>query len=88
MDKLQQYLKSELDALREKGIFSLPRELETEQKATVVIDGHEVITLSSNNYLGLTVNPRLKELAIQAIEALWRWFRLSSYYRGHYVDAQ
>src|SRR5258707_1208998 len=68
MDKLQQYLKSELDALREKGIFSLPRELETEQKATVVIDGHEVITLSSNNYLGLTVNPRLKELAIQAIE--------------------
>src|SRR2546423_7142785 len=68
MDKLQQYLKSELDALREKGVFSLPRELETEQKATVVIDGHEVITLSSNNYLGLTVNPRLKELAIQAIE--------------------
>lgn len=68
MDKLQQYLKGELDALREKGVFSLPRELETEQKATVVIDGHEVITLSSNNYLGLTVNPRLKELAIQAIE--------------------
>src|SRR6266446_8672981 len=68
MDKLQQYLKSELDALHEKGIFSLPRELETEQKATVVIDGHEVITLSSNNYLGLTVNARLKELAIQAIE--------------------
>src|SRR5437660_10111963 len=68
MDKLQQYLKSELDALREKGVFSLPRELETEQKATVVIDGHEVITLSSNNYLGLTVNARLKELAIQAIE--------------------
>ena len=68
MDKLQQYLKSELDALRERGVFSLPRELESEQKATVIIDGHEVITLSSNNYLGLTVNPRLKELAIQAIE--------------------
>src|SRR5215472_5186198 len=68
MDKLQAYLKNELDSLRAQGIFNRPRVLETEQKATVIIDGHEVITLSSNNYLGLTVNPRLKELAIQAIE--------------------
>src|SRR5881397_3737595 len=68
MDKLQAYLKSDLDALREKGIFNRPRVLETEQKATVTIDGHEVITLSSNNYLGLTVHPRLREAAIKAIE--------------------
>lgn len=68
MDKLQAYVKSELDGLRAKGVFSLPRTLETEQKATVVIDGHEVITLSSNNYLGLTIHPRLREAAIKAIE--------------------
>src|SRR5579864_4035148 len=68
MDKLQSFVKSELDALREKGIFSLPRVLESEQKATVMIDGHEVITLSSNNYLGLTVHPRLRAAAIKAIE--------------------
>ncbi|HEX6109024.1 MAG TPA: aminotransferase class I/II-fold pyridoxal phosphate-dependent enzyme, partial [Ktedonobacteraceae bacterium] len=68
MDKLQAYLKSELDALREKGIFNRPRVLESEQKSTVIIDGHEVITLSSNNYLGLTVHPRLREAAIRAIE--------------------
>jgi glycine C-acetyltransferase len=68
MDKLQQLVKSELDALRTKGVFHLPRELETAQKATVIIDGHEVITLSSNNYLGLTVHPKLREAAIQAIE--------------------
>ncbi len=68
MDKLQAYLKNELDSLRAKGVFHLPRVLETEQKATVVIDGHEVITLSSNNYLGLTVHPRLREAAIKAIE--------------------
>jgi len=68
MDKLQEYLKSELDALRAKGIFNRPRVLETEQKATVIIDGHEVITLSSNNYLGLTIHPRLREAAIKAIE--------------------
>ena len=68
MDKLQQYVSGELNALREKGVFSRPRVLESEQKATVVIDGHEVITLSSNNYLGLTVHPKLREAAIQAIE--------------------
>ena len=68
MDKLGAYLKNELDGLRTKGIFNRPRVLETEQKATVIIDGHEVITLSSNNYLGLTVHPRLKEAAIRAIE--------------------
>ncbi|MGI9057203.1 MAG: glycine C-acetyltransferase [Ktedonobacteraceae bacterium] len=68
MDTLQQFVTGELDALREKGVFRRPRVLETEQKATVVIDGHEVITLSSNNYLGLTVHPKLREAAIQAIE--------------------
>src|SRR5213080_269890 len=68
MDKLQQFVKGELDILREKGIFNRPRVLETEQKATVVVDGHEVITLSSNNYLGLTVHPKLREAAIAAIE--------------------
>src|SRR6266446_2323120 len=68
MDTLQQFVTSELDALREKGIFNRPRVLESAQKATVIIDGHEVITLSSNNYLGLTVHPKLREAAIQAIE--------------------
>src|SRR5437763_8879755 len=68
MDKLQQYVKGELDALRAKGVFHLPRVLETEQKSTLLFDGHEFITLSSNNYLGLTVHPRLRQAAIEAIE--------------------
>src|SRR5205814_7374385 len=67
MDKLQQFAAGELDTLRQKGTFYRPRVLETEQKATVIVDGHEVITLSSNNYLGLTVHPALREAAIQAI---------------------
>jgi glycine C-acetyltransferase len=68
MDKLQQFVTGELDTLRQKGTFYRPRELQTEQKSTVIIDGHEVITLSSNNYLGLTVHPKLREAAIKAIE--------------------
>lgn len=68
MDKLQAFLAGELKSLRERGVFIRPRVLETEQKATVVMDGREVITLSSNNYLGLTVHPRLRQAALEAIE--------------------
>ena len=68
MDKLQTFLTGELSGLKERGVFIHPRVLETEQKATVVMDGREVITLSSNNYLGLTVHPRLRQAAIEAIE--------------------
>jgi glycine C-acetyltransferase len=68
MDKLQAFLTEELDGLRERGVFIRPRVLETEQRATVVMDGREVITLSSNNYLGLTVHPKLRQAAIEAIE--------------------
>ncbi len=68
MDNLQAFLTGELNGLKERGVFIRPRVLETEQKATVVMDGREVITLSSNNYLGLTVHPRLRQAAIEAIE--------------------
>lgn len=68
MDRLQAFLTGELNGLQERGVFIRPRVLETEQKATVVMDGREVITLSSNNYLGLTVHPRLRQAAIEAIE--------------------
>lgn len=68
MDKLQAFLTGELSGLKERGVFIRPRVLETEQKATVVMDGREVITLSSNNYLGLTVHPRLRQAAIEATE--------------------
>jgi glycine C-acetyltransferase len=68
MDRLQAFLTGELNSLQERGVFIRPRILETEQKATVVMDGREVITLSSNNYLGLTVHPHLRQAAIEAIE--------------------
>jgi glycine C-acetyltransferase len=68
MNKLQGFLTDELHGLRERGVFIRPRVLETEQRATVVMDGREVITLSSNNYLGLTVHPKLRQAAREAID--------------------
>ena len=68
MERLETFLTRELGDLKARGVFLRPRVLESAQKATVVMDGREVITLSSNNYLGLTVHPRLCQAASEAIE--------------------
>ena len=62
------FLEAEVEDLRAKGLFRRLRVVESEQKSRCVIDGHEVITLSSNNYLGLNTHPRLRTAAIEAIE--------------------
>ena len=61
------FLAAQIDELRAKGIYRRLRVVQSEQKSRCVIDGREVITLSSNNYLGLTTHPRLREAAIQAV---------------------
>jgi glycine C-acetyltransferase len=69
MPKAQlQYLTDELQKLREQGLYQKLRILESEQLPRARFDGREVINLSSNNYLGLATNPKLKQRAIEAIE--------------------
>jgi glycine C-acetyltransferase len=62
------FLDDELDELRAKGLYRRLRVVESEQKSRCVIDGREVITLSSNNYLGLNTHPLLREAARAAVE--------------------
>jgi glycine C-acetyltransferase len=64
------YLAVELDSLKSQGLYRRLRILEDEQRATTSFDHREVVNLSSNNYLGLTTHPRLREAAIKAIETL------------------
>jgi glycine C-acetyltransferase len=64
------YLHAALEDLKAKHLYSRLRILEGEQKPIAVIDGKEVINLSSNNYLGLTTHPKLRRSAIEAIR---RW---------------
>ncbi|HEX5579341.1 MAG TPA: aminotransferase class I/II-fold pyridoxal phosphate-dependent enzyme, partial [Candidatus Limnocylindria bacterium] len=62
------FLEAEIEDLRAKGLFRRLRVVESEQKSRCVIDGRVVITLSSNNYLGLNTHPKLKQAAIDAVE--------------------
>jgi len=54
--------------LRESGHYFFFRKLESAQDSEVVVNGKRVIMIGSNNYLGLTNHPRVKEAAIKAIE--------------------
>src|SRR3972149_4733493 len=64
------YLGSELDVIKQQGLYQRLRVLEGEQSARTTVDGREVVNLSSNNYLGLTTHPRLRERAVDAIRRL------------------
>lgn len=66
LDPLQ-YLSAELQGLRDQGLYRRLRILDDEQKATASFDHRTVVNLSSNNYLGLTTHPVLRERALDAI---------------------
>ena len=62
------YLADELATLKQQGLYRTLRILDGEQKAHATFDHHAVVNLSSNNYLGLTTHPRLREKALQAVK--------------------
>jgi glycine C-acetyltransferase len=64
------YLSAELDGLRTQGLYRHLRVLDGEQRAKATVDHQTVVNLSSNNYLGLTTHPRLRDAAIRATERL------------------
>jgi glycine C-acetyltransferase len=64
------YLTHELNSLREQGLYRRLRVLDGEQKARTSVDHRSVVNLSSNNYLGLTTHPKLRERALAAVSAL------------------
>src|SRR6476646_5795133 len=64
------YLGAELDALKEQGLYRRLRILDDEQKPKTSVDQQSVVNLSSNNYLGLTTHPLLRERAVDAIRRL------------------
>jgi 8-amino-7-oxononanoate synthase len=54
--------------LKESGYYFFFRKLESPQDSEVMVNGKRVIMIGSNNYLGLTNHPRVKEAAFKAIE--------------------
>jgi len=64
------YLSDELDSLKQDGLYRHLRVLDGEQAARASVDQRSVVNLSSNNYLGLTTHPKLRNRAEQATREL------------------
>ena len=60
------YLHDQLEQWRQEGTYQRLRILQSESAAESQFDGKQVINLASNNYLGLTTHPKLREAAIEA----------------------
>src|SRR5260370_1495671 len=61
------YLHDQLEQWRAEGTYQRLRILETESAAESRFDGKQVINLASNNYLGVTTHPKLREAALEAV---------------------
>ena len=80
------YLTDQLEDLKAKGTHFRLRVLDDEQAAECTFDGKRVINLASNNYLGLTTHPKLREAALEATQEVWRRFGRGAHDCGHDED--
>ena len=62
------FLGDELAALRERHLYRPLRVMSSAQGPIVSLDDRRVISMSSNDYLGLTHHPRMKRAALDAVE--------------------
>jgi 8-amino-7-oxononanoate synthase len=56
------------DEVKATGYYPYFRPIEENEGPVVQIEGRKIIMAGSNNYLGLTADPRVKEAAIKAVE--------------------
>lgn len=56
------------DEIKESGLYPYFRPIQENEGPVVQIEGRKVVMAGSNNYLGLTSHPKVKEAAIKAIE--------------------
>ncbi|MGE5432288.1 MAG: aminotransferase class I/II-fold pyridoxal phosphate-dependent enzyme [Syntrophomonadaceae bacterium] len=56
------------DEVKASGLYPYFREIEENEGPVVTMKGKKVIMAGSNNYLGLTAHPKVKEAAIKAVE--------------------
>lgn len=64
------------------GLYPYFHALQTGQDTEVVIDGRNTIMIGSNNYMGLTSDPRVKKAAIEATEKFGSGCSGSRYLNG------
>jgi glycine C-acetyltransferase len=62
------WIEEELARLKEAGLYTTIRTIDSPMDAWVTIDGRRMLNFCANNYLGLANHPRLREAAKDAID--------------------
>lgn len=62
------YSWTDADEVRERGLYPWFLPLEDTEGTEVVVDGRKILMIGSNNYLGLTTDPRVRQAAIDAVK--------------------
>lgn len=68
LDRYTEFLQSQLENLKNEGLFKSERVILSQQQAAVQVQNAEVINLCANNYLGLANNPELIKAGQNALE--------------------
>lgn len=66
----QQHLQTQLNDIREAGLYKSERQIEGPQGAMISVNGKQVLNLCANNYLGLAQHPEIQQACA---EGLARW---------------
>lgn len=63
------WITDDLDGLRQQGLYTQIRTIDSPQGAWLTVDGKRVLNFCSNNYLGLANDERLRTAAVEAIRS-------------------
>ncbi len=58
---------TEADLVREMGLYPYFLPLQDTEGTEVVVEGRKILMIGSNNYLGLTTDPRVRKAAVEAV---------------------
>lgn len=64
-----EYLRSELETIREAGLFKRERIITSEQGAEITVNGKQVLNFCANNYLGLSSHPDVIAAAHRTLDS-------------------
>lgn len=68
LERYTEFLQTQLDSLKEEGLFKAERVITSQQQAEVLVQDKEVINLCANNYLGLANNKQLIQAGQKVLE--------------------
>ncbi|HEV3142758.1 MAG TPA: glycine C-acetyltransferase, partial [Gemmataceae bacterium] len=66
---MRQYLRTQLDDLKQRGLYKRERQIQTPQSSLIRVAGRQVINFCANNYLGLANHPEVVKAAEEGLRS-------------------